>query len=158
MEPQIHDAAAKRRAVRSAWYGSMAALFIYLLLPWFISGREITTGEPYRGVRVIFWLVAAIQVGVLFWWTRRFVGKEAVLNAVRGTALDPLTYYMGRKIAAIGIAQSVAVYGLVLALVGRYFTDQYMLTALSVALLIRHYPASETFDELERGAGNSGVD
>ena len=153
MELELRHAAEKQRPVRNAWVGSMAALLIYLLLPWFVSPPEILEGEPYRGFRVILWLVAAIQVGVLFWWTQRFVTKEAVLNAVRRTAIDPLTYYMGRKIAAVGIAQSIAVYGLVLAFVGRYFWDQYLLTVISAALLMRHYPHRDMFDELEREIG-----
>ena len=128
----------------------MAALLIYLLLPWFVSVPEITEGEPYRGFRLILWLVAATQVGVLFWWTRRLASKEAVMAAVRRTAIEPRTYFMGKKIAAIGMAHSVAVYGLVLAFIGRYFWDQYILTLIGAALLIRHYPNRHNFDELER--------
>jgi hypothetical protein len=128
----------------------MAVLLIYLLLPRLVGGPEISGGEPYRGFRVIFWSVAAIQIGVLFWWTQRSCSKEAVLNAVRKTAIDPLAYYMGRKMAAIGMAQGVAVYGLVLAFVGRHFWDQYVLTAISAALLVRHYPYRDIFDDIER--------
>ena len=132
----------------------MAGLLIYLLVPLFVSGGEFSEAEPYRGFRVILWLIAAIQICVFFWWTRRSVSKEATMNAVQRTAIDPLVYFTGKKIAAIGMAQSVAVYGLVLAFIGRYFWDQYILTLISAALLIRHYPNADVFDELESKSEN----
>lgn len=150
MELESRRAAAHQRTVRNAWVGSMAGLLIYLLLPRLVGALETTGAEPYRGFRVILWLVAAIQVAVHFWWTRRYVSREAVVNAVRKTAIDPLTYFMAKKIAAIGMAQSVAVYGLVLAFIGGYFWDQYILTLTSAALLTRHYPYQSIFDELEK--------
>lgn len=128
------------------WVGSSAALVIYLLLPWFVSLQKISSGaDAYQGFRVILWFLALIQVGVVLFWTRRVLSKEAVLRAVRGTAIDPLAYYTGKKIAAIGMAQSVALYGFVLALIGHYFWDQYILTLIAGALLIRHYPSRPSF-------------
>ena len=151
MEPQFPKPAGKQKSILLfTWAGSIAALLIYLLLPWFISLQEISSGgEPYTGFRMILWLLAFVQVGVVLFWTRRALSKDAVLRAVRGTAIDPLTYYTGKKMAAIGMAQSVAVYGLVLALIGRFW-DQYILTLIAGALLIWHYPSRRSLDELKR--------
>jgi hypothetical protein len=157
MKPEERDAAARQRTAFNAWFASVVAVFIYLLLPWLISAPRIPQGEPYRGFRVILWLVAMIQTGVLWWWMRRYLGKEAILKAVQGTAINPVVYYMARKIAAIGMAQSLAVYGLVLAFVGGYFWDQYILTTISAALLMANYPSPGFVEELARESEDEPV-
>ena len=151
MEPQPREPAGKQKNILMlTWSGSMAALVIYLLLPWFVSLQGISSGgEPYEGFRTILWFLASIQVGVVLFWTRSVLRKKAVLRAVRGTAIDPLTYYTGKKTAAIGMAQSIALYGLVLAVIGGYFWDQYILTLIAGVLVIGHYPSRRSLDEIK---------
>ena len=96
MKPEERDAAARQRTAFNAWFASVVAVFIYLLLPWLISAPRIPQGEPYRGFRVILWLVAMIQTGVLWWWMRRYLGKEAILKAVQRTAINPVVYYTAK--------------------------------------------------------------
>jgi hypothetical protein len=147
VERQNYQATENQRwALTVTWKGSIAALVVYLLLPWFIRLPGIPDGPPYPRFRIILWVIALVQVGVIFWWERA-LRKEKILTALHGTAIDPVAYYKGRKIAAIGMAQSVAAYGFVLALVGRYFWDQYILTCISALLLIRHYPSRTSSDE-----------
>lgn len=151
MEPQLRESAGKQEKVLMlTWAGSIAAIVIYLSLPWFVSLQRVSSAaEPYPSLRAILWFLALIQVGAVLFWTRRVLSKEAVLRAVRGTAIDPLVYYVGKKIAAIGMAQSVALYGFVLALIGRYFWEQYILTLIAGALVICHYPSRHSLDEIK---------
>jgi hypothetical protein len=151
VEPQIREPVrTQKRALMLTWAGSAAALIIYLTVPWFLSLQGIAPeGESYEGLRAILWFVAFIQVAVLLFWTRRVLSEEVVRRAVRGTAIDPLKYYTGKKIAAIGMAQSIAAYGLVLALIGPYFWDQYILTMIAATLLIRHYPSRRSLDKIK---------
>jgi hypothetical protein len=142
-----------QRVLILTWIGSVAALVIYLLIPWFVGLQRISSGgQLYLGFRVILWFLALIQVSVVLFWSRRALSKESVSRAVRGTAIDPVNYYMGKKVTAIAMAQSVAVYGLALALVGRYFWDQYILTFISTVLVIWQYPSRDSLDELATGA------
>lgn len=152
MESELRRAVEKQqKALTLAWVGSIAALFLYLLLPQFFGPPRLPEVEqPYRGFRMILWIVAVIEVGFLFWWSRTFLTKEAVLRAIQGTEVNPLTYYSGRKMSAIAIAQSVAVYGLVLAFIGRHFWDQYILTTVSAVLLVRHRPSRSFCEELAK--------
>jgi hypothetical protein len=57
------------------------------------------------------------------------------------------------------IIEAIAVYGLVLALVGRFLADQYLLSALALILLIVEFPAEKSFSavlrELETPAQSS---
>lgn len=150
MEPAFRPPADRqRRFLILTWWGSVAALVFYLFLPWFVHlERMPADGEPFPGFRRILWLVAVIQIGVVIYWIQRSLSKEALMRALRGTAIDPVAYYTGKQMAAIAIAQSVAVYGLVLALVGGYFYDQYLLTLISGLLLLRQYPPARRFEEL----------
>jgi hypothetical protein len=141
VERQNYQATENQRWVLNVtWKGSVAALVVYSLLPWFVRLPGIPDGQSYTRFRIILWVIALVQVGVIFWWERA-LRKEKISTALHGTAIDPVAYYKGRKIAAISLAQSVAAYGFVLALVGHYFWDQYFLTLISALLLIRHYPS-----------------
>ena len=46
------------------------------------------------------------------------------------------------------IIEAIAVYGLVLAIVGRYLSDQYLLSALSLILLTLEFPGQRVLDSL----------
>jgi hypothetical protein len=58
--------------------------------------------------------------------------------------------YITRKIVLYAIIEALAVYGLVLAIVGRYFADQYALSALSLILLALEFPTARGLDTLVR--------
>ena len=151
MEPAFRQPAERQqRFLILTWWGSIAALVFYLFLPWFVHlHRILPEADPFPGFRTVLWFVAIIQTGVVIYWSRSALRKEALLRSVRGTAIDPIMYYTGKQMAAIGMAQSVAVYGLVLALVGGYFHDQYLLTAISSLLLLWQYPSTRRLNELK---------
>lgn len=129
----------------------MAALIFYLLLPWFVHlERTLPEGEPFPVFRRVLWIVAIIQIGVLFYWIRAALNPEQMLRTLQGTAINPLAFYVGKRMAAIGMAQSIAVYGLALALIGGYFYDQYLLTLISGLLLLQQYPPARGVEEIER--------
>jgi hypothetical protein len=52
--------------------------------------------------------------------------------------------YITRKVVLFAIIEAIAVYGLVLALVGRYRSDQYFLSALSLLLLTLEFPSKKS--------------
>ncbi|HET9885450.1 MAG TPA: hypothetical protein VFS81_27205, partial [Candidatus Binatia bacterium] len=50
-----------------------------------------------------------------------------------------------RKIVLFAIIEAIAVYGMILALVGRFLLDQYLLSALALVLLIVEFPSEKSF-------------
>ena len=58
--------------------------------------------------------------------------------------------YITRKIVLYAIIEALAVYGLVLAIVGRYFSDQYALSALSLILLTLEFPTERSLETVLR--------
>ncbi len=59
-----------------------------------------------------------------------------------------VAYYRARMTAAYILADSIGIYGLLLALVRNYFWDQRLLSALSAILLILFYPSRDFFEQL----------
>jgi hypothetical protein len=58
--------------------------------------------------------------------------------------------FITRKIVLYAIIEALAVYGLVLAIVGRYFMDQYALSALSLILLTAEFPTARSLESVLR--------
>jgi hypothetical protein len=59
---------------------------------------------------------------------------------------------------AFAIAESIGIYGLILALIAGYLWDQYLLSLISGLLLISVYPSRGFFEELVREVeGRSGL-
>jgi hypothetical protein len=53
-----------------------------------------------------------------------------------------------RKVVIYAIIEAIAVYGFVLAFLGRFVSDQYLFSALSLALLVIEFPSAKSFDGL----------
>lgn len=64
-----------------------------------------------------------------------------------GRAALVISTYVTRKIVLFAIVETIAVYGLVLALVGGYVLDHYLLSAVSLLLLAFEFPSSQIFGE-----------
>jgi len=58
--------------------------------------------------------------------------------------------YVTRKVVIFAIIEAVAVYGLVLAILGRFVQDQYWLSTLSIALLVLEFPSEKSLEALVR--------
>ena len=144
------------------WGSFIVSLVIYLLITHFLlPASSLTDRESAsNSFRTSLWVIALIEGAVLLWWNRRFLTKEAVLHAkggrlvaailgLSGRAQTPqeveaakiVSVYLFRKILAFSVAQSIAIYGLVLAFVGRNMVDQYLLTLFTLLFLIHLFPS-----------------
>jgi hypothetical protein len=56
--------------------------------------------------------------------------------------------FVTRKVVLFAIIEAVAVYGLVLAIIGRFVADQYFLSLLSLALLAVEFPSKNSLETL----------
>jgi hypothetical protein len=143
---------------------SFFAIFIGIYL--FISRQLLGNPEFGRGFayavtgRAVFWILALIDFGYYVYW-KRYLAPEAVLrDAKKSKRLRALEEYKGveeeragavvstyitRKVVLFAIIEAIAVYGLILALVGRFLMDQYILSVLAVVLLIVEFPSEKSF-------------
>ena len=157
MEPEMRKALEdQRKLLVLVWSGFISALVIYLLIPQFISVSELSPGPGSFSdiLRTPLWIVALAEFGVLWWWNNRFLTKEAVLKEM--TVLQKLSEnqavssYAGKKIVAFALAESIAIYGLVLALIGNHLSDQYLMTLIAGLWLVYLYPSGAFFEDLAR--------
>src|SRR4026209_1202287 len=127
------------------------------------SNRDIA--EP---ARIIFWLLTLVDLGYYAYWKKRNMSVQGILHSAKATklfrALEEFqgTYeeraafavstYVTRKVVVFAIIEAIAVYGFVLAFLGRFLSDQYLLSAVSLVLLTTEFPFEKSFEALVRAS------
>lgn len=156
----------QRGAAVILWSLFMAAVGVYLFVArHFFGASEHAASSSFTAtVRAVIWLLAAVDLGYLISWKRRYMTREALLacdkqakllraleghkGPVEERAASAVSTFVTRKIVAFAIIEALAVYGLVLAAVGPYTQDQYLLSALTLVLLAFEFPTQGTLTEL----------
>jgi hypothetical protein len=105
-----------------------------------------------------------VDLGYFVWWKKRYLTPEAVLDNTKQVKLlhaleehtgyleqraaTAVSTYVTRRVVLFAIIEALAVYGLVLALVGHYLADLYVLSALSLILLALEYPSQKSLEQI----------
>ncbi len=156
----------QRGAAVILWSFFMISVAVYLFI-----ARSLLA-DPHFGrdfslvsiARTILWILTLVDLGYYAYWKRRYLTAEAILSdsrtaklfralegyegAVEKSAALVVSTYVTRKIVVFAIIEALAIYGLVLALVGRYAWDQYLLSGLSLILLALEFPIEKSFEGL----------
>jgi hypothetical protein len=125
--------------------------------------QGLSFAQTARGV---FWCLVLIDLGYFIFWKRRYLTPEALLDksqktklfralqeykgSVEQRAAAVVSTYITRKVVIFAIIEAIAVYGFVLAIIGRYLLDQYLLSALSLVLLTLEFPRERSLTRLLR--------
>lgn len=139
-----------------------SAFTIFIVIYIVIAENVLANPKYARGLwfadtaRMIFWALAVVDLGYYVYWKKRYLAPDAIARGSSKTkilrALDTydglhekeaalvVSTYITRKVVLYAILEALAVYGLVLAIVGRFFMDQYILSALSLILLALEFP------------------
>jgi hypothetical protein len=126
-------------------------------------GGNRAFSEP---ARIVLWLLTLVDLGYYVYWRKLNLTSESILRNARASKLfraleafsgaleERAAYvvstYVTRKVVIFAIIEAIAVYGLVLAIIGRFVQDQYWLSALSVALLVVEFPSEKYLEALIR--------
>jgi hypothetical protein len=169
IRPQFKETLLEQRgAAVILWSLFMSSVAVYL----FIS-RSVLSNPKYAAglsfaetARMVLWALVIVDLGYFFWWKRGYLTASALLDrAKQSKLLSALQEYNGideqraasvvstwvtRKITLYAIIEALAVYGLVLAIVGRYVVDQYLLSALTLLLLAIEFPSQKPLADLLR--------
>jgi hypothetical protein len=119
-------------------------------------------------VRVFVWLLSAIDFGYYVHWKRRNLSPDAILVNVQKTKLFraladfqgetekraalAVSAYVTRKVVIFAIIEAIAVYGFVMAFIGGFVADQYLLSGLSLFLLTLEFPSEKSLDAVVKAA------
>ncbi len=118
-------------------YAMMASLVFYIIIVEVISR---TSGEPEmaQDVDLIRYIFYAVSIGALFMTQ---VVKALMLRGLAGADMDTvLAKLQSSNVLAAGLAEAPAILGFVMFLVWRQYTDFYILTFVSLYIMLRHFP------------------
>jgi hypothetical protein len=156
----------QRGAAVILWSLFMISVAVYLVIARNVLGNpKYATGLAFaETARVMLWGLAVVDLGYLVWWKKRHLTRAALLDRsnqakvltaleehqgpVEERAAAVVSTYVTRKIVSFAIIDALAVYGLVLAIVGHYLADQYLLSALTLILLTLEFPTQKPITEL----------
>jgi hypothetical protein len=148
----------QRGAAVILWSCFVIAVPVYIVIARSVlADPDIGAERSFAEIaRVIVWLLTLVDLGYYFFWRRRNLSPAAILRdagesklfralqdfrgPVERRAAQVISTYVTRKVALFAIIEAIAVYGLIAALLGRYVSDQYVLSALSIALLAIDFP------------------
>lgn len=156
----------QRGAAVILWSLFTAALALYLLI-----ARNVLDNPKYaaglsfaESARIMLWILAVIDLVYLFVWKKRYLTREALLardkqskllraleehkGPVEERAASVVSTFVTRKIVVFALIEALAVYGLVIAIVGGYRVDQYLLSALTLVLMVIEFPSQKFLADL----------
>ena len=159
----------QRGAAVILWSFFMISIPIYIWIAQnVLANPKYAQGLSFaKTARIALWFLVLIDLGYFIFWKRRYLTPEALLDksqktklfralqeykgSVEERAAAVVSTYVTRKVVIFAIIEAIAVYGLVLAIVGRYLLDQYLLSALSLVLLTLEFPTERSLESLLRG-------
>jgi hypothetical protein len=169
----------QRGAAVILWSFFMIAIPIYVWIAQnVLANPKYAQGLSFaQTARIVLWFLVLIDLGYFIFWKSRYLTPEALLDRSQKTKLfralqehqgsiekraaAVVSTYVTRKVVIFAIIEAIAVYGLVLAIVGRYLFDQYLLSALSLVLLALEYPTERFLEgllrQVEGSAPQTGV-
>jgi hypothetical protein len=154
------------------WWVFIGAIFFYLWISYaFLTYRQLAITDSFsQAARLFLWILTFLDLATLVWWKRRFLRREAILGGAKKYKLlqaleghktpveertaAVVSSYVTSKVVAFAMAEAVAIYGFALALMGRYFVGQYILTIASGVLLVMEFPSRRFLTELLSEAEN----
>jgi len=168
MRPQFSEQLRNQQKVLvMVWYSFVFMILFFLSAPVFVKGDSILSpnNSATEFLRRAFWFLLILQATFLVWWKKRFFPIERLLEAsTRGIILEKfvrgaqnpvekragkmILNYFVRSILAFGVAESIALYGLVLTVLGHYVLDQYVLSVVSLVLVFYFFPSNRFFAQI----------
>ena len=163
----------QRGAAVILWSCFVISIPIYLVISRSVlSNPNVGTNRAIADpARMIFWFLSVVDFGYYAYWKKRNLNAQAILRESKTSKLfraleefsgvleERAAYvvstYITRKVVIFAIVEALAVYGFVLAFLGRFVSDQYLLSTLSLVLLVIEFPSETTLDALLRAAEGS---
>ena len=124
-------------------------------------GTNPAIAEP---TRLVVWILTLVDLGYYAYWRRKNLTAQGIRRDARQTklfrALEEyngvdeqnaayvVSTYVTRKVVIFAIIEAIAVYGFVLAFIGRFVGDQIALSFLSLILLAVEFPTQKSLDAL----------
>ena len=167
IRPEFREALENQQQVLVfLWAVFFCGIFIYLWIAEFLLAKlgSPTGTSASELARIIVWALGFVELGTLVWWRKRSLTTAAILGgsnqykllqALHGhsspleeRAAAVVSSYITSKVVAFAIIEAIAVFGLVVNIVGRYTVDQLLLSFASGVLLVMEFPRRPRLQQL----------
>lgn len=135
-QPSLADRARQLNLIHISF---VAAIFVYVLVIVFQT-REPGIPADVSVIRPILILAAVLAAGASIWWRRRATGETQFKPLERSSAADSFERLQTDCIITWALSESVAIMGLVLALLSHDYGTFMPFAAAALALLAVHRP------------------
>ena len=165
----------QRGAAVILWSCFMISIVVYIVIAKSVlANPKFSQGISFAAnARILLWLLVVVDLGYYVYWkitklkpdammaesqkTKLLRALEEYQGALEQRAAAVVSTFVTRKVVVFAIIEAIAVYGLVLAIVGRYLTDQYVLSAASLLLLALEFPWEKSLRSLVRKLETTGM-
>lgn len=155
----------QHRSLVIVWVALLISLGIFLFIP-DLDFKHLPRPETYPhadDIRKILSVMVLITVAFLLLAKSRLNTVEAIFRGSREPTREKsekgetpvekgaarvVSYYCSRMAVSFALAETIAIYGLVLALIGPYKWEQQILSLISGVLLVYFFPSRIFFDDL----------
>jgi hypothetical protein len=158
----------QRGAAVILWSAFVISIPIYIVIARnVLENPNIGSNRSFaETARIVLWLLTIVDLGYYVYWRKRNLYAASILRDARSTKLfraleefngpveEQAAYvvstYVTRKVVIFAIIEAIAVYGLVSAILGRFVSDMYFLSMVSLVLLVIEFPSAKSVEELLR--------
>lgn len=162
----------QRGAAVILWSFFAMSIPIYLVIARQVLGNPNVGTNPAiaEPSRIVFWILTVIDLGYYGYWRRNNLTIQAIRRDARQSKLFRsladfkgvdeqnaayiVSTYVTRKVVIFAIIEAIAVYGFVLAFLGRFVADQITLSLLSLLLLALEFPRQKAMERLLVGGSS----
>lgn len=134
------------KSVYSIWIAMLIALFFYLIIGLFLRDKVSFNFEEstVEIIRYVFYFLSVLTIGSIG-ILRKTVFRSDTAGKMHRSISDnsAVAKYSASIIFSLALAETIAVYGLVLFLLGKNTKDLYVLIFLSAATMIYYRPFKE---------------
>lgn len=170
IRPEFHKLLMDQRgAAVILWSFFVICIPVYIFISSkFFGGSDGSDSAFVHTVRVFVWLLTIVDLGYYAHWKRQNLSPGVILASAKSTKLFraladfqgdveeraalAVSAYVTRKVVVYAIIEAIAVYGFVLAFIGGFVGDQYLLSGLSLVLLIIEFPSERSLGAIVKAA------
>lgn len=158
----------QRGAAVILWSCFVISIPIYIMIArQVLENPNIGANRSFAdAARIVIWFLTAVDLGYYAYWRKRYMSPESIFRTARSTKLlraleefngaveERAAYvvstYVTRRVVLFAIIEAIAVYGFVVAIIGRFESDLYLLSTLSLILLVIEFPSEKSLAALVR--------
>ena len=146
------------------WAALAISALIYVLLAHLLAKNWTAPQPDFLSIlRNALYVVSIAEILIIHFFRKRMLATRSDSRAFKSalvTKLHPtpgLGKYMTVSIVSWALADSIAIYGLLLFLLGGSFNDLYLFVAVALAVMIYYRPKMSELEELAAALKNGAI-